>query len=160
MGYGSVVQCESMSIEWKLSDVLKQHNITVYKLSSVSGIPKNTLYNLVNKKPARIDLGTLLAVLGALDILTGIRAKVSDLLVRDSEFILPERASVKALRSIGLDRREVSETFLAESMAPLDDDAFEMQLRADVEAGKLDRLIAEVVAEDEAGETVKLLDKA
>ncbi len=37
-----------------------------------------------------------------------------------------------------------------------DEDAFEKQLRADVEAGKLDSLIAEVVAEYEAGETIDL----
>ena len=37
-----------------------------------------------------------------------------------------------------------------------DDDDFEKRLRADVEAGKFDPLIADVVAEDEAGETVDL----
>ncbi len=37
-----------------------------------------------------------------------------------------------------------------------DDDAFEKQLRADVEAGKLDNLIADVIAEDEEGETIDL----
>ena len=75
-----------MSIEWKLREVLKQHNITVYKLSSVSGVPKNTLYNLVNKEPSRIDLGTLSAVLGALDSLTGTHVKINDVLERDSEY--------------------------------------------------------------------------
>ena len=75
-----------MSIEWKLREVLKQHNITVYKLSSVSGVPKNTLYNLVNKEPSRIDLGTLSAVLGALDSLTGAHVKINDVLERDSEY--------------------------------------------------------------------------
>ena len=75
-----------MSIEWKLREVLKQHGITVYKLSSVSGVPKNTLYNLVNKEPSRIDLGTLSAVLGALDSLTGRRVKINDVLERDSEY--------------------------------------------------------------------------
>ena len=75
-----------MSIEWKLREVLKQHNITVYKLSSVSGVPKNTLYNLVNKEPSRIDLGTLSAVLGALDSLTGTHVKINDVLERESEY--------------------------------------------------------------------------
>ena len=37
-----------------------------------------------------------------------------------------------------------------------DDDAFERRLRADVEAGKFDQLIADVIAEDEAGETIDL----
>jgi len=37
-----------------------------------------------------------------------------------------------------------------------DDDAFEKQLRSDVEAGKFDRLIAEVIAEDDRGETIDL----
>ncbi len=37
-----------------------------------------------------------------------------------------------------------------------DDDAFESQLRTDVEAGKFDHLIAEVIAEDEVGETIDL----
>lgn len=35
-----------------------------------------------------------------------------------------------------------------------EDDAFEGQLRKDVEAGKLDTLIAEAMAEHEAGETM------
>ena len=39
-----------------------------------------------------------------------------------------------------------------------DEDAFEKQLRADVEAGKLDNLIAEAIAEDDAGETIDLLE--
>ncbi len=37
-----------------------------------------------------------------------------------------------------------------------DDDAFESRLRADANAGKFDQLIASVVAEDEAGETINL----
>lgn len=74
-----------MSLDWKLKDVLKQHNITVYRLADASGIPRNTLYNLVNKEPVRVDLGTLDAVLNALDDLTGERVSVSDLLERDDE---------------------------------------------------------------------------
>lgn len=37
-----------------------------------------------------------------------------------------------------------------------DDDAFEKRLRADVEAGAFDRLIADVIAQDKAGETTDL----
>ena len=37
-----------------------------------------------------------------------------------------------------------------------DDDAFEKRLRADVEAGAFDRLIADVMAQDEMGETTDL----
>lgn len=37
-----------------------------------------------------------------------------------------------------------------------EDDPFERQLRADVAAGRFDRLVAEAVAEDEAGETIDL----
>ena len=36
------------------------------------------------------------------------------------------------------------------------DDAFEKRLRADAEAGKFDKLIADVIAEDDAGETINL----
>ena len=61
-----------------------------------------------------------------------------------------------ALRPMGLDRQEVSEAFIAESLRPLDDDfGFELRadiIRADVEAGN-DGLIAEVTAKDNAGET-------
>lgn len=74
-----------MSLDWKLKTVLEQHNITVYRLADVSGVPRNTLYNLVNKEPARVDLGTLNAVLGALDELTGERVSVTDLLERDND---------------------------------------------------------------------------
>jgi hypothetical protein len=37
-----------------------------------------------------------------------------------------------------------------------EDGPFEKRLRADVAAGKLDKLIAEAIAEDEAGETIDL----
>ncbi len=37
-----------------------------------------------------------------------------------------------------------------------EDDAFEKQLRADVDAGKFDKLIASVIAEDESGATIDL----
>lgn len=37
-----------------------------------------------------------------------------------------------------------------------EDDTFEKQLRIDVEAGKLDQLIADVIAEDDLGETIDL----
>ncbi len=37
-----------------------------------------------------------------------------------------------------------------------EDDTFEKQLRNDVEAGKFDELIADVIAEDELGETIDL----
>ncbi len=74
-----------MSLDWKLKSVLEQHSITVYRLADVSGVPRNTLYNLVNKEPARVDLGTLNAVLDALDELTGTRVNVADLLERDDE---------------------------------------------------------------------------
>ncbi|QUY45813.1 hypothetical protein HRE53_29325 (plasmid) [Acaryochloris sp. 'Moss Beach'] len=36
------------------------------------------------------------------------------------------------------------------------DDDFERRLRTDVEAGQFDQLIADVIAEDEAGETINL----
>ena len=127
-----------MRIEWKLPDILEQHNITVYKLSSVSGIPKNTLYNLVNKNPKRIDLGTLTAIIGALDMLIGERASVSNLLERDNSVSTPEPTGVKkaeqgkALRPIGLDRQEVSEAFLAESLRPLDEAEIEAFYRPEL----------------------------
>lgn len=38
----------------------------------------------------------------------------------------------------------------------LEDDAFESQLRQDVDAGHLDELIAKAIAEDIAGETIDL----
>ena len=37
-----------------------------------------------------------------------------------------------------------------------EDDDFEKRLRTDAEAGKLDQLIADVIAEDDLGETVDL----
>ena len=37
-----------------------------------------------------------------------------------------------------------------------EDDTFEKQLRNDAEAGKFDELIADVIAEDELGETIDL----
>lgn len=35
-----------------------------------------------------------------------------------------------------------------------EDDSFEKRLRANVDAGKLDRLIADAIAEDDLGETI------
>lgn len=37
-----------------------------------------------------------------------------------------------------------------------DDDVFEQKLRADIDSGKFDQLIADVIAEDDAGETLDL----
>lgn len=116
-----------MQTEWKLHAILEQHNITVCKPSS---IPKSTRYNLVNKRPARIDLGTLSAVLGALDSLTGSKVKVNDVLERgDLEYVGWEQNKagqdvkrIAALRPVGLDQQEVSEEFLVESLRPLDEE--------------------------------------
>jgi hypothetical protein len=43
-----------------------------------------------------------------------------------------------------------------DSDASSSDDAFERKLRADVEAGNFDQLIAQVIAEDNSGETIDL----
>lgn len=100
-----------MSLDWKLRDVLERHNITVYRLADVSGVPRNTLYNLVNKEPARVDLGTLDAVLSALDELTGERVRINDLLEREeSEYEFPEGVPAEIRERI--ERFEASETKL------------------------------------------------
>jgi len=60
----------------------------------------------------------------------------------------------------GIDRllsqqpQEKSEALL--SWLEREDDAFEKQLRADIDAGILDHLIAEAIAEDDSGETIDL----
>ncbi len=100
-----------MSLDWKLKSVLEQHNITVYRLADVSGVPRNTLYKLVNKEPARVDLGTLDAVLNALDELTGERVNVTDLLERDAnEYEFPDGVPEDILERIR--RFEAGETKL------------------------------------------------
>ncbi len=70
----------SMPVHWRLREYLSEKGITVYRLSEESGVPKNTLYNLTNKKPARIDLTTLNAVLPALERLTGSPVELTELL--------------------------------------------------------------------------------
>lgn len=100
-----------MSLDWKLKSVLEQHNITVYRLADVSGVPRNTLYKLVNKEPARVDLGTLDAVLNALDELTGERVNVADLLERAAnEYEFPDGVPEDILERIR--RFEAGETKL------------------------------------------------
>lgn len=51
---------------------------------------------------------------------------------------------------------ELPDDTLESLLAWLEDDVFEQQLRKDVEAGKLDELLAEATTEYEAGETIEL----
>ncbi len=70
----------SMPMKWKLPEFLNKHNITVYKLAKETTIARNTLYNLTNKTPIRIDLETLNALIPALERMTGQRVELNDLL--------------------------------------------------------------------------------
>ncbi len=74
-----------MAIRLKLKEALADGGVTVYRLGEVSGVPRNTLYNLVNQKRERLDLAVLDKVIGALEQLTGRRVALTDLLERDSQ---------------------------------------------------------------------------
>jgi DNA-binding Xre family transcriptional regulator len=69
-----------MPMRWKLQEFLEKHNITVYALAKETTIARNTLYNLTNKAPARIDLETLNELIPALERVTKKRVELTDLL--------------------------------------------------------------------------------
>ncbi len=73
-----------MAIRLKLKEALADSGVTVYRLGEVSGVPRNTLYNLVNQERERLDLAVLDKVMTALEQLTGERVNVGDLLEREA----------------------------------------------------------------------------
>jgi transcriptional regulator with XRE-family HTH domain len=74
-----------MAIRLKLKEALEDGGVTVYRLGEVSGVPRNTLYNLANQERERLDLAVLDKVMTALEQLTGQRVALTDLLERDTQ---------------------------------------------------------------------------
>ena len=70
----------NMSIQFTISDLLKEHDISPYRLSKESDINFNTIYDIVNDKSKRIDKSTLNSILISLHNLTGKNFEVSDIL--------------------------------------------------------------------------------
>ena len=72
-------------MNWKIKQLLEQHNITPYRLWKESGLARQTVYTLAHDKGDRVDLGTLGTVLHCLERLTGKRVELTDVLevVRD-----------------------------------------------------------------------------
>ena len=72
-------------MNWKIKQLLEQHNITPYRLWKESGLARQTIYTLAHDKGDRVDLGTLGTVLQSLERLTGKRVELADVLevVRD-----------------------------------------------------------------------------
>ena len=71
-----------MPTKWKLRDFLEAKGITVYALSKeLEGqVSITTLYSLKNRRPKRLDLEGLDALIPALERLTGERVELTDLL--------------------------------------------------------------------------------
>jgi hypothetical protein len=72
-------------LKWKLSDLLRQEQVTVYALNqrlaeAGRSVSRTTLYRLASEQPERIDLEVAGRVLWGLEQLTGKRYAVSDLL--------------------------------------------------------------------------------
>lgn len=72
-----------MAIRLKLKEALDGSGITVYRLGEASGVPRNTLYNLVNQQRERLDLEVLDKVISGLEQITGRRVELTDLLERE-----------------------------------------------------------------------------
>ena len=86
-----------MAVRLKLREVLEHSGVTVYRLGEVSGVPRNTLYNLVNRDRERLDLGVLDKVMTALEQLTGERVELTDLLERSA---VPSSRQKKSWREL------------------------------------------------------------
>lgn len=84
-----------MAIRLKLKEALSNGGLTVYRLGEASGIPRNTLYNLVNQERERLDLDVLDRVMTGLEQLTGRRVELTELLERDDAAPSTQTANTK-----------------------------------------------------------------
>lgn len=72
----------TMAVQWKLQEVLDQHNLTAYRLSQATAgrLSQKAVYNLTGGAPVSINFATLDALLSALRALTGAPIGVDDLI--------------------------------------------------------------------------------
>ena len=80
-----ITMIADMSVRFTIGDLLKEHDISPYRLSKEADINFNTMYNMVNNKSTRVDLYTLNSVLLSLSRLTGKTFEVSDVLAFRNE---------------------------------------------------------------------------
>ena len=73
------------TVKWRIKAFLTEHNITPYRVWKESGLAQKTVYTLAHDRGDRADLGTLGALVDALERLTGKPVTPNDLLevVRD-----------------------------------------------------------------------------
>jgi DNA-binding Xre family transcriptional regulator len=67
-------------MKWKMSQFLKAHNITAYRLQKESGISPPTVYGIARDKGERIDMNTFNRLIITLERLTGKTIVTDDLL--------------------------------------------------------------------------------
>ena len=67
-------------VRWKVYEILKAHDISVYRLMKESGLAQGTVYRLVKGDTSTVNAETLDRVMTTLRRLTGKRLQISDLL--------------------------------------------------------------------------------
>lgn len=73
----------SMTVRWKVGDLLREADKSVYAFWKESGLAKRTAYRIADAEPDKtpaITTGTLDATIRALRTLTGKRVDVADVL--------------------------------------------------------------------------------
>ena len=114
------------SIFLVLDDYIEAHDLTAYKLAQKTEgqVARGSIYALARGDVKRLDLGTLSAVMGALEELTGERVTFDDLLERSSaetKAILEDHPDIKE-RIARLERGEAKLIPWEEALKRLEQD--------------------------------------
>ncbi len=67
-----------MPVQWKIKELLEQHNITTYRFMKASGLAKGTAYRLANGKTEIVNVHTLDVAIETLRELTGKPIDIKD----------------------------------------------------------------------------------
>ena len=69
-----------MTVRWKVKEYLDAHGKTPYALWKASGLSRTTVYAITGGRMDGAQFGTLAAVIGALEALTGHEVNPNDVL--------------------------------------------------------------------------------
>lgn len=78
---------DTAGVSWQLRQILDRHSLTPYRLAQqLKGkLNQGSVYALVRGETTRVELSTIGEVLAALEVLTGQRYTVADLLAYQPE---------------------------------------------------------------------------
>jgi DNA-binding Xre family transcriptional regulator len=66
-------------VNWRVSQLLKDHDLTPYKFMKATGLAQGTAYSIANGKGEAVRLDTLGAVISGLEQLIGRKVELADL---------------------------------------------------------------------------------